>query len=481
MDVAHDAGISYADIRIAEQHALEPGAQQTWLSSQLTYGIRALASGAWGFAYGRGVDPDAVARCAREAVRSAKTAARLSGGGDDPERAWTPPPVATGEWRIPVEIDPFTVPLQQQAELNEGVNSLLLNRIPDVRMPGGLSMRWTRETRIFASTAGSQLTQHLMRGKIDGGFNVQYGQYGVAITLPDLGWTSRGYEACLIPNLIERFDTAIDEAVWLAHLPYGTLDVGRYPLVVDGHAMGAVLTGVLGPALELDRVLGDEVDASGGSRFTLDLLGTSVASPLLTLTGHRNVPEIQAVQWDDDGAVPQPHTVIENGVLTDYHTSGSTVSALADWYRQQNRPLQSNGCASVTDPQMAVMVQSPHLSMQPGVTRASVADLYRNLQHGLVLLNDAGVSPDQELSSGSFSWAPMCFEVQRGKLVRRILGNVAQFNTRTFFKGLTAVGDVSTVCRKNATQSKGYPWQESLLSATAPAALFKEVNVMGMR
>jgi len=481
VDATRQTGVAYADIRIAEQHRLDPGIVQASLISQMTYGVRALVDGVWGFAYGRDPSPDAVTRCAQAAVAGARVAAQATNRRADRSSGWMPPPVATGEWRTPIQIDPFEVPLQQHSEVSEALNALV-KRMPEMDTPGGIGMQWTRETRVFASTAGSHLTQYLYRSQIDGAFHVSYGRNALVVKLPDLGWTSRGYEAVLIPDTADRFKNAVEDVLWLTRLPMATIDVGRYPVVLDGHTMGSVLLSVVGPSLELDRVLGDEVDASGGSRFTLDLLGAPVASPLLTLTGHRNMPEIQAVQWDDDGAVPTPHTVIKEGVLVDYHTSNSTVAALTEWYQRNGKAVASNGCATTVDPQTVVTIQPPHLQMSPGTARRSLEELCHGMAHGIVVLTGTYLATDQNLSSASFSaeYTP-CFEIKQGKLIRRIQGSVLQLNTLPFLKGLVALGDETTICRGNQMRSKGYPWQDTPVSAVAPAALFKEINVMSAK
>src|SRR5205085_55992 len=95
----------------------------------------------------------------------------------------------------------------------------------------------------------------------------------------------------LAPDLQERVKAAAVEAAELAKLPMRPMDVGRYPVVFDGNTMASLLGRVIGPSAQLDRVLGHNTDTSESSRWTLDLLGTQITSPLVTVTGHRNFPE----------------------------------------------------------------------------------------------------------------------------------------------------------------------------------------------
>jgi len=447
-----------------------------------------MVDGVWGFAYGRVLTPDAVAQCAQDATAAAQLAARSAKGSPRSETAWVPAPAVTGEWRTPVAIDPFAVPLQQQ---NEVLTALFMTmaRVPTVN--GSVKMTWTRETRVIATSTGSLVTQYLASAEPEIEAQIMNGSNWVRLQVPGLHGAATGFELLCGAALLERAKIAAEEANELAQLPMGILDVGRYPVVFDGTTMGSTLLHLVGPALELDRVLGDEVEGAGTSLWTIDRLGTPVVSPLMTVTGTRALPSITAVQWDDEGTVPQVHTVIQDGRLMDYHTDGRTVSALQKWYQQHDRPLRSNGCASASEAHRAVMVEAPHLTMTPGTAQQSLNDLCAGIKHG-VLVRDANfLQTDQQLASGSLSagGAPIqggrgyvhggeLFEVAQGKPVRKILYNTLQFNTLPFLKGLAAVGDSSTVHSQVFVVEKGYPWQAARHSASAPAALFKEVNVI---
>jgi hypothetical protein len=85
---------------------------------------------------------------------------------------------------------------------------------------------------------------------------------------------------------------------------------------------------------------------------------------------------------------------------------------------------------------------------------------------------------DQELSSGSLTHAGMMLEIVRGKIVRRIEHAGLQFDTRRFWKSLVALGGAGTVWHSGVHTHKGLPWIHSLQGATAPAGLFKDVDVI---
>jgi len=475
MDAAKDAGASYADVRVAEQHSLGPVDKlRVFLDTRCAFGVRALVDGVWGFAYGRLPTADAIVQCAQEAVSAGRVAARLTTlKGSTLREDWIPAPVATGEWRMPIRVDPFAIPIQQHAEQLDVLTWTI------ERTPGASAnpwTQWTRETRVFAATTGSVLTQHLYRADVQIGAQVRYGQNHVNVQVPGIHCASTGYEILLAPDGQDRCKIAAEEAVWLSRLPMRPLDVGRYPVIFDGHVMGDMLITIVGPSGELDRVLGHDINEK--SPWSLDLLGSPVAGSLMTVTGHRAMPSMSAVQWDDEGAAPQEHVLIRDGMLHDYHTSGQTVSALKSWYAQQGYPLHSNGCAVAVEAQKTVATLPPHLAMMSSTSRMGLEEMYKEMNRGVVVMTNGQINTDQQLVSGSISSGSMLFEISRGKIVRRLKNMALQFNTTPFLKGLTAVGDQTTVCHQDGWRYKGMPWQESRQSATAPAGMFKEVNVI---
>jgi len=481
VDAARSAGATYADVRVSEQHRLVLRSGRILLYSEFMYGVRALVDGCWSFSYGRTATPDAVTQCAKAAVGSARTVAILtkaiSASSVIPE--WVPAPVVTGTWRSPVKVDPFTVPIEQQEELQSAV------QIEVERTPGALGMfeaEWIRETRVFAATTGSLVTQELYRAMPVTHIEVIFGRSQLKAPVPLLRLSSGGYETLAVPELLDQAKQAAEESARLVRLPSRQIDVGRYPIVLDGNIMGSLLGTLVGPSLELDRVLGQDPETAGTSRMTLEQLGTQVAGKALTLKGGRAVPSVSAVQWDDEGNVPQEHTVIRDGILTDFHTSGRTVSAMSDWYAKHGQPVRSNGCALSVEADRTVVVQPPHVTMTPSQSNVSFEDLYKDLPRGIVALKSGSVSPDQQLSSGSMdSEYGGLFEVSRGKIVGRIRDMGLQFSTAPFLKSLAAVGGVDTVCQSDVYTSKGMPWVEVQHSATAPAALFTQVNLIEMQ
>jgi predicted Zn-dependent protease len=71
----------------------------------------------------------------------------------------------------------------------------------------------------------------------------------------------------------------------------------------------------------------------------------------------------------------------------------------------------------------------------------------------------------------------VALEIERGKIVRRVVETGMRFNSRQFWKSLSALGDAGTTQSSSFQMPKGQPWRYLIQGATAPAGLFKDVNV----
>src|SRR5262249_50940210 len=119
LDAVKSAGASYADARITHVNSEVVAARErqiTNVSKGETYGIgiRALVGGSWGFAATHDLGKDAIAQ-------TAKNAAAIAAANDkiNPVKTTLAPikRIPDGRWITPHEIDPFTIPVEQKADL----------------------------------------------------------------------------------------------------------------------------------------------------------------------------------------------------------------------------------------------------------------------------------------------------------------------------------------------------------------------------
>jgi len=478
IDAAKSAGASYADIRIAEEYGLRidigMSGPETTMSSRFSYGVRVLVNGAWAFVHGTVPNADAVTAAARSAVATARGYASLV---THPVEL-IPAPVVTGSWTSPIKIDPFSIPLSDQIDLLYGIADVVYRELGGDHMG---HFDWTKEVRSFASSEGSLVTQTLYRARPFTRAQVAQTMFPRGeVNLPNYGPVTAGYETVLQPDLQDQMRAAAERAARLSTLPMAEFDVGRFPIVFDGFTFAAALGQTLGQALQLDRALGAENDAAGSSFLAppADIVGKDMINPLLNVTASRAVPSVHAVQWDDEGVVPDDFPLIKDGGVVDYCTSRDTAGALKSWYQQRGRPLRSHGCVVADNANEPVRVRTPHLYVTPATSTASVEDLCRDVSRGLLIMQGEYFSVDQQLTTGSLLWGLM-YEIRKGKLVHRVRDAGIQFGTRKFWKSLTVLGGANSVRNQHYDAYKGNPWRRLKETGTAPAGLFKDVDVIG--
>jgi len=465
------------------------------------YGVRAWVDGTWSFQHGNVLTPEAVAAAATGAVAGARYNAatnqrlarrRLStsaAGVTGPTDAWAPAPAVTGEWTIPVEVDPFTVPIDDYHRVLGALAYPLKPRnVYASASARGQGLAWRGETRVFASSEGSLVTQHTLRGGVvTSAFSRLPGENPpTEIRLEErmLGHVWGGFESALRPEPLEALRPQYESVVRWHDLPFKRFDdVGRFPVVLDGRTTAALIGCTLDTALDGDRVSGLEADASGGSFLEPpdSVLGAATApfSPLLTMRVDRALPSPSAVQWDDDGVVPEPYTVVEQGKVVDYHTTRETAPMLADWYATHGRTLRSHGTAVAPKPSDVPCGTGGHVQMSPGTTHADLDTLVRELDHGFLVIH--GVAQATPGLTGAMvqqdPYDGVVFEVRRGVPVARVAPQLQCKTTLAFGKNLLAIGDARTLATTDVSVQKGIPWTESTQWVTAPAVLCKDFEI----
>jgi TldD protein len=161
LNLAQVQGVTYADIRIVRHEAQEINVkngivQELSLDSTQGFGVRVIADGAWGFASSHLLTSAEVDRVTALAVSIARASALAKIEGVDVG----PSEVHVDAYRTPVEIDPFSVPLNDKV-------SLLLEADKEARAVEGVmvaesSLTFIRENKTFASTEGSYIEQEII-------------------------------------------------------------------------------------------------------------------------------------------------------------------------------------------------------------------------------------------------------------------------------------------------------------------------------
>ena len=468
---ARQLGVTYADFRL-ERHrsqnikVRDRGLERLTDSESVGYAVRVVHGGAWGFASAVELTPDAAAATADAAVAVATTLAPLN---SEPVEL-APEPAYQGTWVSSYDVDPFAVPDADKVAFLTSVNERLLasGRVTHVDFAVGQVL----EGKYFADLDGSDLVQQRVR--VDGDFTAvrvddRTGAFDTmrSCALPSgRGWehiaTAYSYaaEADQVPELLEQKMTS------------PSVEPGPYDLVIHPTNLWLTIHESIGHATELDRVLGYEANYAGTSFVTLDSLHTlRYGSPVMHVTGDRSVEHgLSTVGWDDEGVAAQQWDLIRDGVLVGY---------------QLNRQMahkqgfgRSNGCAFADSPAAVPIQRMPNVSLQPTSADVTLDDLIGGVERGIYVVGDRSWSIDMQRYNFQFT-AQRFYEIRGGKLGGQLKDVAYQGTTTEFWNSMEAVGGPSTFVLGGSFRcGKGQPGQAAPVSHGAPAALFRQVNVL---
>lgn len=501
VDAARSSGADFADVRIGIQRHIRfyGTSSPMWAWRGVGYGVRAWRGDTWSFQHGNVLTTDAVAATARSAAEGVRRYANVNAQlaaqhgtrsgrvGDAVVASWALTPQVIGEWRVPVQIDPFDVPIDDCQRVLDSLKDFTLPKsVWRNAVSLGYVLEWRAETRVFASSAGSLVTQDTMCG----GLNMQASATlltphptEVFLHQTDCSQVCAGFETVLRPDVLTQIQQLYDTVVRWEELPVRPFqDVGRFPVVFDGKTAAQIVGSTLDCALDGDRVTGVEADASGSSFLMppLEILDASepLFSPRLTARVSRALPSPMAVQWDDDGVAPEPYTVVDRGRIVDFHTTRETAPALASWYQRHGRSVRSHGGALALAPTNVPSGTGGHLTVEPAEGKVLIEELSRAIDHGFVVINGAAsASPGLTAGMVSPQIDGLMLEIRRGVPVARTAVKM-QFTTKTILgKNLMALGDAGTAGTETIEMEKGIPWQTVTQMVTAPAMLCQDVEI----
>lgn len=476
---ARELGVEHADFRLerVRSAALRLRDAQSAGSSdgvQLGYAVRVVWQGAWGFASGVDLTPDAAARVAEQAVELA----RLSGPLSEERVELAEEPVhADAVWVSAYEVNPFDVSEAEKAALLAEWSARLLAAEGVSHVSASLLA--VQENKFYADTAGTVTTQQRVRlhpeleaVSVDG----RTGAFDSMRTLaPPVG---RGWE--YLTASPGTAGGAWDWAHELAELPSllaekmaaPSVEAGRYDLVVDPSNLWLTIHESIGHATELDRALGYEAAYAGSSFATFDKLGTlKYGSPVMHVTGDRTVEHgLSTVGYDDEGVATQSWDLIRDGVLVGYQLD-RRMAKLQGLGR-------SNGCAYADSPGHVPVQRMANVSLQPAADGPDTAGLIEGVEDGLYILGDRSWSIDMQRYNFQFT-GQRAYRIRGGKLAGQVKDFAYQATTTDFWGSMEAVGGPQTYVLGGAFNcGKAQPAQVAAVSHGCPSALFRGVNIL---
>ena len=440
---------------------------------QLGYAVRVVLNGAWGFAAGVDLTPEAAARVAEQAVAVARISAGISAasGTEDLVELADEPVYGDVSWVSAYQVNPFEVADTEKTALLAEWSSRLL-AAPGVSHVTA-SLLTVQENKFYADTAGTVTTQQRIRlnPELDAvSVDERTGAFDSMRTLaPPAG---RGWEYLT--------GTGWDWDAELAELPVllaekmkaPSVRAGRYDLVIDPTNLWLTIHESIGHATELDRALGYEAAYAGTSFATFDKLGSlRYGSDVMHVTGDRTVDHgLSTIGYDDEGVRTQSWDLVKDGTLVGYQLD-RRMARLKGLGR-------SNGCAFADSPAHVPVQRMANVSLQPAAAGPDTAGLIAGVENGIYILGDRSWSIDMQRYNFQFT-GQRFFAIRNGRLAGQLKDVAYQATTTDFWGSMEAVGGPQTYQLGGAFNcGKAQPGQVAAVSHGCPSALFRSVNVL---
>jgi len=470
VDVAARLGARYADARAMQLRDEHVSAEDERVSriadtESTGIGVRVIADGAWGFAASRRLDRTAVEELAAQAVSVAKAGALLKA----PRGVlWADEPPRRETFTTPVEIDPFTVPLEEKIGLLLAVNRELL-AAKGVKKAESFT-HFRRRRRIIANSEGALLEIDAVTSR------AWYQATAVDRTTAktryfEAAGANAGYEHIRSAPLLAEAPRVAEEAV--AKLSAKPCPVGPKDLILHPSHLALTMHESIGHATELDRALGMEESLAGSTFATPDLLGKlRYGSPLMTVTCDNTLPGgLATIGFDDDGVPCQRWDIIRNGILVDYQTSRETCPHIGAG--------RSHGSCRADSWSSIPIIRQSNFGLAPGPEPLSLDELIADTSDGIYIEGMGSFSIDQKRRN--FQFGGDCFwEIKNGKRGAMLRDVTYQAITTEFWGSLDAVCDARFWVPVGVMNcGKGDPEQVAQMSHASAPARFRNVNVGG--
>ena len=478
LDAARQAGAGYADVRVQRNRNQSVSTREQQItgladSETLGFGVRVLVNGAWGFAASRELTPAEVERVARLAVTQAKGNRRAV---KRPVTLAPVPAVKDGRWKSPIEVDPFTVPIEDKVALLLRANAEAL-KVQGARFVNS-SLFFVLEEKTFASTDDVFTVQQIYRclpQMTVTAVDSQSGDFQSRESV-EIAPAGLGYEWVTKADLPGRAAKWAEEAV--QKLSAKPVAPGSYDLILDPSHLWLTIHESIAHPTELDRALGYEANYAGTSFAAPpdQMLGKLRWGPaFMNIQGDRSqVGSLSACGWDDDGVAPETYLIVKEGVLVDYQTTRDQVA----WIQPLTGRTRSHGCAYAESWADVAFQRMPNVSLLPGEQDLGVNDLIAATTNGIYIVGDGSYSIDQQRYNFQFG-GQVFYEVKDGKITGMLKDVAYQARNVDFWSSLDMLGGRSSyLVNGTFSDGKGQPGQSNAVSHGCPPARFKNVNVL---
>jgi TldD protein len=442
----------------------------------LGVGVRVLVNGTWGFGASRDMTKGGVVAATKEALAIARANALPAA---DRVRLAPATPTPDGRYVTPHTIDPFSVPIEQKADLLIRSNAEAM-KVPGVKFVNS-SMFFVKEEKNYANTDGTFTTQTVIRSWLP---------FTATAVKPDFSDfqsrsnviqpAARGYEYLVAAKPVENARKWGEDAA--EKIKAKPVEVGRYDLVLHPSHLWLTLHESIAHPTELDRALGYEANYAGTSFLAppREKLGKFRYGPsFMNIQGDRSQEGgCATIGWDDDGVKPEEFLIIKDGIVNDYQTTREQAPMLEWWYNSQKRPVRSHGCCHSDSWSDVQFQRMPNVSLLPGAKDLVWDDVIAATDKGIAIIGDGSFSIDQQRYNAQFG-GQLFYEIKGGKIVGMLKDVAYQIRTPDFWNAMDMIGGKrSYEMGASFFDGKGQPGQVNAVSHGCVPSRFRNINVI---
>ncbi len=479
LDRAGALGASHADFRFERLQYQHLGVRDGVLQGaadveDLGFAVRVLYGGSWGFSAGVVLTEAEAVRLAESAVAVAKVAAAMT---PTPVQLAPEPVHADATWVSAYDLDPFTVPTADKAELLiDWTNRLRRHNVVEHATAG---LQQVKENKYYADLTGTRTTQQrirLMPTMEAMGTDSDTGVFdSMASIAPPVG---RGFEYLTGNHWDWNAELSEIPELLAEKLKAPTVSPGHCDLVVDPSNLWLTIHESIGHATELDRVLGYEANYAGTSFATYDQLGSlHYGSPIMQVTGDRTIAHgLATTGYDDEGVATQSWDLIRDGILVGYQ-----LDRQMGLMHPELNDGRSNGCAYADSPGHLPIQRMANVSLQAAPDGPDTDELIAGVERGLYVVGDKSWSIDMQRFNFQFT-GQRFFKIEGGRLAGQVRDAAYQATTTDFWGSMDAVGGPQTWVLGGAFNcGKAQPGQVAAVSHGCPSARFRDVTILNTR
>jgi TldD protein len=469
LDTANLRGAQYADVRVVnhreESLSVKDGIVENLSASETEgVGIRVLVNGAWGFASSRDLSNAEIDRITAQALEIAHASGLVSG-----EKVDLGPKVTSqGTYQTPVQIDPFSVSMEDKLALLMHAD-LELGKVQGVRTRQSHTTM-LKEHKYFANTEGAFTEQTLIEtgGGIQatavGGNEIQIRSYPNAFARQQV---TGGWEAMLSWDLPGNAQRIASEAVELLTADPCPSNITT-SLILGGSQLALQVHESCGHPTELDRVYGSEAAYAGTSFLTTEKLDNfKYGSAVINLTADSVRPlGLGTFGWDDEGIPAQSSPLVRDGLFVGYLMSRESASKLG---------RKSNACMRASGWNRIPIIRMVNVSLEPGSWKFD--DLIADTNDGIYMESNRSWSIDDKRFNFQFG-TEIGYEIKNGKMGRMLRNCTYMGITPEFWNSCDAVCNADHwVMWGTPNCGKGQPAQVAHTGHGTAPARFRNVKV----